>query len=59
MVSIVSGRLWSVCEVVVVIFGYDNDLAIVSHTLFGLRQIIESCEEYASEMDFLLNPKKV
>ena len=36
-----------------------DDLDIVSPTLFGLRQIIEICEEYASEMDILFNPKKV
>ena len=31
---------------------------LLSHTLFGLRQMIEICEEYASEVDLLLNPKK-
>ena len=40
------------------VFGYAYDLAIVSHTLFGLRQMIEICEEYASEMELLFNPKK-
>ena len=30
---------------------------IVSSTHFGLRQMIEICEEYASEMDLLFNPK--
>ena len=40
------------------VFGYADDLAIVSPTLFGLRQIIEICEEYASDMDLLFNPKK-
>ena len=34
------------------------DMAIVSPTLFGLRQMIEICEEYASEMDLLFNNKK-
>ena len=29
------------------VFGYADDLAIVSPTLFGLRQIIAICEEYA------------
>ena len=27
------------------VFGYADDLTIVSPTLFGLRQIIENCEE--------------
>ena len=40
------------------VFGYANDLAIVSPTLFGPRQMIEICEECASEMDLLFNPKK-
>ena len=40
------------------VFGYADDLAIVSPTLLGLRQMIEICEEYASEMDLLFNPKK-
>ena len=40
------------------VFGYADDLAIVSPTLFGLRQMIEICEEYASEMELLFNPKK-
>ena len=33
------------------VFGYADDMAIVSPTLFGLRQMIEICKEYASEMD--------
>ena len=33
------------------VFGYADDLPIVSPTLFGLRKMIEICEEYASEMD--------
>ena len=37
------------------VFGYADDLAIVSPTLF----VIEICEEYASEMDLLLNPKEI
>ena len=40
------------------VFCYAVDLAIVSPTLFGLRQMIEMCEEYASEMDLLFNPQK-
>ena len=40
------------------VFSYADDLAIVSPTLFGLRQMIEICEEYASEMDLLFNRKK-
>ena len=40
------------------VFGYADDLAIVSPTLFGLRKMIEICEEYASEMDLLFNQKK-
>ena len=40
------------------VFGYADDLVIVSPTLFGLRQMIEICEEYAPEMDLLFNPKK-
>ena len=40
------------------VFGYADDLDIVSPTLFGIRQIIEICEEYASEMDLLFNQKK-
>ena len=38
--------------------GYADDLAISSPTHFGLRQMIEICEEYASEMDLLFNTKK-
>ena len=41
------------------VFEYADDLTIVSPTLFGLRQMIEICEEYASEMDLLLNPKSL
>ena len=41
------------------VFGYADDLAIVSPTLFSLRQIIEICAEYESEMDSLFNQKKV
>ena len=33
-------------------FGYADDLDIVSPTLFGLRQMIEICEEYASEINY-------
>ena len=40
------------------VFGYVDDLAIVSHIRFGLRHIIEIYEEYASEMDLLFNPKQ-
>ena len=39
------------------VFGYANDLAIASSTLLGLRQMIKICEEYASGMDLLFNPK--
>ena len=41
------------------IFGYADDLAIVSPTLFGLRKMIEIFEEYASEMDLLFNTKSL
>ena len=40
------------------VFVYADDLAIVLHTLFGPRQMIEICEEYTSEMDLTLNQKK-
>ena len=40
------------------VFGYADDLAIVSPTLFGLRKMIVMCEEYASEMNLLFNQKK-
>ena len=40
------------------VFGYADDLAIVSPTLFGQRKMIEICEEYASEMDLLFTKKK-
>ena len=40
------------------VFGYADDLVIVSPTLFGLRQIIEICEKYASVVDLLFDPKK-
>ena len=39
-----------------VVFGYADDMAIVSPTLFGLGKMIEICKEYASEMDLLFNP---
>ena len=41
------------------VFGYADDLAIVSPAIFGLRKIIEICEDYASEMDLLINPKSL
>ena len=41
------------------VFGYANELAIVSPTLFGQRQMIEICDEYASEMDSLFNSKSL
>ena len=40
-------------------FGYADDLPIVSPTLFGIRQIIEICDEYASELDLLFNNKSL
>ena len=40
------------------VFRYADDLAIASPTCFGLRQIIDICEEYASEMDLFFNTKK-
>ena len=40
------------------VFGYADDLAIVSPTLVGLRQLIEICEKYSSEMELLFNQKK-
>ena len=40
-------------------FGYADDLTVVSPTHFGLRKMIEICEEYASEMDLLFNPKRL
>ena len=39
------------------VFGYADNMAIVSSTLFGLRQMIEIWEEYASEMDLLSTQK--
>ena len=41
------------------VFGYADDLAIVSPTLCGLREMIEICEEYASEMDFYSTKKSI
>ena len=41
------------------VFGYADDLVIVSSTLFGQRPMIKICEEYVSEMDLLFNPKKI
>ena len=40
------------------VFGYADDLAIVSPTLFGQRQMIEIYEEYVLGRDLLFNPKK-
>ena len=42
------------------VFGYANDLAIVSPTLLGLViEMIEICEEYALEMYLLFNKKSI
>ena len=41
------------------VFDYADDMTIVPPTLFGLRQMTEICEEYASEMDLLFNPKSL
>ena len=49
---------WHIGRTYCGVFGYANDLAIVSPTLFGLRYMIEICKEYASEIDLLFNPKK-
>ena len=40
------------------VFGYADDLAIVSPTTFGLKQMIAICEDYANEYSILFNPKK-
>ena len=40
------------------IFGYDDDLVIVSPSIFGLKRIISICKYYADEFDTVFNPKK-
>ena len=40
------------------IFGYADDLALVSPSIFGLRQMIAVCEQYAHDFNILFNPKK-
>ena len=39
-------------------FGYADDLALVCPTLYGLKQMIVVCEEFASEFNIMFNPKK-
>ena len=40
------------------VFGYADDLALVCPTLYGLKQMIAVCEEFASEFNIMFNPKK-
>ena len=37
-------------------FGYADDLALVSPSLSGLRQMIQICEQYAMEYSIVFNP---
>ena len=39
-------------------FGYADDIALVSPSLYGLRRMINICEMYAIEFDIICNPKK-
>ena len=39
-------------------FGYANDLALISPSLSGLRQMIKICEQYAMEYSIVFNPVK-
>ena len=40
------------------VFGYADDLALVSPALHGLKEVIKICEDYACEFDIMFNPKK-
>ena len=40
------------------VFGYADDLALVSPTIHGLKEMIKICEDYACEFDIMFNPKK-
>ena len=40
------------------VFGYADDLALVSPTIHGLTEIIKICEDYACEFDIMFNPKE-
>ena len=40
------------------VFGYTDDLAMVSPTIHCLREIIKICEDYACQFDIMFNPKK-
>ena len=39
------------------VFGYADDLALVSPTIHGLKEMIKICEDYACEFDIMFNPK--
>ena len=39
-------------------FAYADDLALVSPSLSGLRQMIQTCEQYAMEYSIVFNPVK-
>lgn len=39
-------------------FGYADDLALVSPTIYGLKKMISICEDYAIDFNILFNPKK-
>ena len=39
-------------------FGYADDIALVSPSLYGLRKMISICESYAKDYSILFNPKK-
>ena len=40
------------------VFGYADDLILLSPSLTGLKNMIKICEEYAAEHDILFNGKK-
>ena len=40
------------------VFGYADDLALVSPTIHGLKEMIKICEDYDCEFDIMFNPKK-
>ena len=40
------------------VFGYADDLALVSPTIHGLKEMIKICEDYDCELDIMFNPKK-
>ena len=38
------------------VFGYVDDLVLVSPTIHGLKEIIKICEDYNCEFDIMFNP---